>query len=115
MALFNTVHANVRDVEPSFVREDAGDEGDEAELDRWRDFYSRLDERMAVLAQAMEEALARIRRGEFGICVDCDTPIERERLEIIPWATRCAADQERFEREQPPMSPTNWPRTVDRG
>jgi DnaK suppressor protein len=115
VALFNSVHADVRELEPAFVREDAGDEGDDAELDRWRHFYARLDERNAALAQAMEEALTRIGRGEFGLCIDCDTPIERERLAIIPWATRCVVDQERFEREQAPMPSTAWPRLVDRG
>ncbi|MDW8059958.1 MAG: TraR/DksA C4-type zinc finger protein [Thermomicrobium sp.] len=44
-------------------------------------------------------ALDRIEHGTYGLCVDCGRPIERERLEAIPWAARCIADQERFERE----------------
>jgi DnaK suppressor protein len=44
-------------------------------------------------------ALERIDQGTYGICVDCKRPIERERLEAVPWAVRCVADQERFERE----------------
>lgn len=45
----------------------------------------------------VEAALERIERGTYGICVDCGQPIERERLETIPWAERCIRDQERFE------------------
>ncbi len=44
-------------------------------------------------------ALERIMEGRYGICVDCGRPIERERLEAVPWAARCIADQGRFEKE----------------
>lgn len=44
-------------------------------------------------------ALRRLEQGTYGICVDCGRPIERERLEAVPWAARCLVDQERFERE----------------
>ncbi|MFN3336790.1 MAG: TraR/DksA family transcriptional regulator [Thermomicrobium sp.] len=44
-------------------------------------------------------ALDRIAEGRYGICVDCGRPIERERLEAVPWTARCIADQERFEKE----------------
>ncbi len=47
----------------------------------------------------VEAALDRLERGSYGLCVDCGQPIEIERLEAIPWAARCLADQERFERE----------------
>jgi DnaK suppressor protein len=44
-------------------------------------------------------ALQRIDHGTYGIYIDCGSPIERERLEAVPWAARCVRDQERFERE----------------
>ncbi len=47
----------------------------------------------------VQAALDRLERGSYGLCVDCGQPIEIERLEAIPWAARCLADQERFERE----------------
>jgi DnaK suppressor protein len=36
-------------------------------------------------------ALERIERGIFGRCDDCQTPVEEERLEHIPWERRCAS------------------------
>lgn len=44
-------------------------------------------------------AINRIEQGTYGRCVDCGRPIDRERLEVLPWAMRCREDQERFEQE----------------
>lgn len=48
----------------------------------------------------VDAALKRMDSGTYGICVECGQPIERERLEAIPWAERCIRDQERFEATQ---------------
>jgi len=45
----------------------------------------------------MEDALARIERGEYGICVDCSEPISEKRLGHFPFAARCIVCQEAFE------------------
>lgn len=37
----------------------------------------------------IDEALARIADGSYGICEFCDQPIFRERLEAIPYARLC--------------------------
>jgi len=34
-------------------------------------------------------ALKRVEKGEFGICVVCDEPIRKERLEVLPYIDRC--------------------------
>lgn len=34
-------------------------------------------------------ALARIDAGTFGICVVCGEPIAEERLNVVPYATKC--------------------------
>jgi len=36
-------------------------------------------------------ALTRIRKGEFGLCVNCGEPIAPERLAVVPHAPRCRA------------------------
>lgn len=47
----------------------------------------------------IDEALMRIRRGTYGVCELSGKPIERARLEAIPW-TRFSADAEKqLERE----------------
>ena len=37
----------------------------------------------------VDEALARLDDGTFGMCVRCGQPIASERLEALPWAARC--------------------------
>jgi RNA polymerase-binding transcription factor DksA len=59
-----------------------------------RDFaLSRLSSEQEA-AYEIDEALMRIRRGNYGICELTGKPIERERLEAIPW-TRFSAEAER--------------------
>lgn len=36
-------------------------------------------------------AIDRIERGTFGLCVACDRPIERRRIDSDPLTERCAA------------------------
>ena len=42
----------------------------------------------------LNAALAAIKDGSYGVCVDCDEPIKSRRLEIIPWADRCVRCQQ---------------------
>ena len=50
----------------------------------------------------VEQALARLRRGEYGTCVDCAKPIGDKRLQAIPWTPLCIQCQElRESRSQP--------------
>jgi RNA polymerase-binding transcription factor DksA len=38
-----------------------------------------------------QAALDRLERGTFGLCVGCDRPIEKRRIEADPLVERCAA------------------------
>jgi DnaK suppressor protein len=42
-------------------------------------------------------ALARLNGGSYGICIDCEKPIDLLRLTAIPAAARCLACQTQFE------------------
>nr|BAL55717.1 transcriptional regulator, TraR/DksA family [uncultured Gammaproteobacteria bacterium] len=46
----------------------------------------------------IDAALIRIAEGSYGICSDCERPIEIERLKAYPTAKRCRACQENYER-----------------
>ena len=46
----------------------------------------------------IDEALARVASGTYGICVDCGARIPDERLAARPQAARCIACQRRAER-----------------
>jgi DnaK suppressor protein len=39
-------------------------------------------------------ALRRDEEGEFGLCVECGEPVQKKRLEAVPWARHCMACQE---------------------
>lgn len=47
--------------------------------------------------EEVEAALARIRNGSYGVCVDCGEPIAAARLDAQPAAARCIDCQTRFE------------------
>jgi DnaK suppressor protein len=47
-----------------------------------------LDNEKALLAE-VQQALARIDNGTYGICSNCGQPIPEERLQAIPWASLC--------------------------
>ncbi len=64
------------------------------------DLYAReelVTEQLTLRRQldAVEDALARIREGTYGRCVECDQPIAPERLEALPHAARCISCQRR--------------------
>jgi RNA polymerase-binding protein DksA len=50
------------------------------------------------LLQAIDAALQRIENGTYGICQNCGQPIGAERLEALPWTTRCIDCKRREER-----------------
>lgn len=71
------------------------------------DVASDLEQRERLVAQtgtervhlaAVDDALARLAAGRYGLCVDCVGEIPLERLIALPQAARCVACQQREER-----------------
>jgi DnaK suppressor protein len=60
------------------------------------DQYVRLQVNEALHNQfhQVEEALVRLERGEYGICLRCGSPISANRLRLIPWTRCCVSCQE---------------------
>jgi RNA polymerase-binding protein DksA len=48
-----------------------------------------LEDNAEHLLSAIDSALARIDAGAYGMCERCGAPIAHERLEALPWATKC--------------------------
>jgi RNA polymerase-binding protein DksA len=67
-----------------------------ATLDREIDYT--LEENSEHVLAAIDEALARIDEGTFGLCRTCGQAISEERLEAIPYATQCIDCKRREER-----------------
>ncbi len=47
--------------------------------------------------EAIDAALKRLAAGTYGQCEACGTPIDRARLEALPYASRCVRCQTRLE------------------
>ena len=81
--------------------DDLPDEMDLASSEYLQSFQFRLRGREKIFLKKIEDALARIESGTFGLCESCDEPISVKRLEARPETTlciRCKEDQERTER-----------------
>ena len=58
---------------------------------------SALDDEARQTLQLIDQALGRIEREEYGICLSCGNPIAPERLKAVPYAAlciNCAGSQE---------------------
>jgi DnaK suppressor protein len=62
-----------------------------------RELASRGLNRQAILAQEIRAALARIRGGSYGICLECEEEISPRRLAAVPWASLCLTCQQKAE------------------
>lgn len=51
-------------------------------------YFQQSDADRAILG-LVQAALVRVETGEFGICEACGRPLERKRLEAVPWARHC--------------------------
>lgn len=66
------------------------------------------------IQEAARQALARLEEGEYGLCVDCDEPIDPKRLAAVPWTDCCVACQATRENFMPlPPSSRRWLRRVE--
>ena len=61
-------------------------------------------------AKAVEQAMALLETGEYGICQECGEPINLKRLEAIPWTTLCVSCKQSQDSD-PDLSPT-FPRAA---
>ena len=63
-----------------------GDLIDQANADAEAELQIRLHQTDARLFRAIQEALARIKQGTFGVCQVCKQPVSKARLEAVPWS-----------------------------
>jgi DnaK suppressor protein len=80
--------------------EDEGtqDLADKASNAYTKEFLYSLSNTDREILQKVDDALARIATGSFGVCVECGETLNRKRLEAVPWASHCLACQEKVER-----------------
>ena len=73
------------------------DRGDEAVADLYADLALASIQSQVDRLQAIENALYRIKKNVYGICLDCEKPVNRARLDADPAVIRCIDCQSRTE------------------
>lgn len=63
----------------------------ESETDEVEEFINRLpvETQLEQKLSAINKALERIKKGSYGVCVECDKKIPTARLQAMPETTRC--------------------------
>jgi len=79
---------------------DAIEKGDEIDLatgEISRELDARISMRKHKQLKEIEDALERIKLGEYGTCEDCGEPIPEQRLRLFPAARLCVRCQEEYD------------------
>lgn len=85
------------------VKDNFPDPSDRASLESDRNATLRIRDRERKLIQKIDDALARIKEGTFGLCESCGEPIGIERLKarvVTTLCIDCKAEQEAEEKKQ---------------
>jgi DnaK suppressor protein len=88
-----------RAAEEEMLIEKTEDEGDLALISHNKEILYNLHESDFRRLKAIEDALKRMQREEYGVCSECGEDINEKRLVAVPWAMMCLACQEEVERE----------------
>jgi RNA polymerase-binding protein DksA len=73
-----------------------------------RDQFFSLGERERKTLEMVEQALQRMRSNIYGLCEECDEPINDKRLEALAWAELCTRCQSQKERDFSSPSVANY-------
>jgi DnaK suppressor protein len=86
--------------EAKLAKDYQGDEGDLAVSELSVSLTLRLQERQAQLLSKVDRALAKIDDGSFGLCEQCEEPLNVNRLKARPVASLCIACKEEQENKE---------------
>jgi DnaK suppressor protein len=71
------------------IDDEVDDEAMQAFRNNNREFVTSTMEREIRNMSEIEQALERIAKKEYGICITCETTIPDKRLQAIPWTRLC--------------------------
>lgn len=77
----------------------AQDIADKAESSYTKEFLLSLSDAEREQLPQIDDALRRIRKGEYGLCQMCQKEIGKKRLNVLPWTPYCIDCQEKAESE----------------
>jgi DnaK suppressor protein len=81
------------------LNSEPGDSGDESLATALADFNMATLDRHVQGLRDIEAALQRVKKEEYGVCVDCGDDIPFNRLQAYPTAKRCIVCQEQREKQ----------------
>lgn len=96
--VMNNSRKNLDDIKVDV--DDLPDETDLAASEISQNLAFKLRDRERMLLSKIDQALAKIDEGTFGVCEDCEEPIEVKRLEARPVSSLCIACKEREEHRE---------------
>ena len=96
--VMNNTRKNLDDIKVD--TDDLPDETDLAASEVSQALAFKLRDRERLLLAKIDQALAKIEEGTFGVCEDCEEPIEIRRLEARPVSTLCISCKERQEHRE---------------
>ena len=86
-------------IERARVKDHTGDLGDYATADMAAEYAHSFGERLRQRLQLIEDALEGIENGDYGFCEECEEPINKKRLQLMPFALFCVRCQSELERQ----------------
>jgi len=96
--LLEELHGRIRNVRDEGPRQDhAAIALGDSEVDSQDDLEFMLIQMKSEIAKKIDEALARLEAGSYGLCSECDEPIAQPRLLALPFAVRCKDCEEAIE------------------
>jgi DnaK suppressor protein len=90
--------AKTRHAEEETTEESTQDIADKAVSSYTREFLYSLNDTERSTVQQIDQALARIEDGTYGLCLNCGTPMNEKRLSAIHWSRHCVECQELAEK-----------------
>ena len=72
-----------------------GDFADRSAAANEEEISIQLKQTDAKLLRAIEDALARVEAGTYGVCVECQEEISPARLKAVPWTKVCITCKEK--------------------
>jgi len=72
-----------------------GDLADLSDRDSSNVISIHLKETETKLLRAIDEALLRLEKGEYGICTNCGKEVSKARLDAVPWTRLCISCKEK--------------------
>ena len=87
-AIVGEVHEKYKSPQ-DHLTEQVADIADDAVQSYDRQLMMGLGEKEFGKLRLVEEAIKKIDRGQYGICLECEELISEERLAIVPFASHC--------------------------